>query len=119
MREPMSPSRIFLGGFLEEYSSSEYPEVESGLFMQHNHLQQDLDLPAAVQVFADDGHVRAIRIHLDGYFIVPLRRVMASPAYVFAVVQRLTYVDTKAPRRIRLRFWLARRLFAIAERILT
>jgi hypothetical protein len=115
----MSPSRSFLGGFLEEYSALEYPEVESGLFLQHNHVFQDVDLPAAIQVFASGGQVRAIRIHLDGYFIVPLRRVMTNPAYVFAVVQQLTYVDGNAPRRTRVRFWIARRLFAIAERILT
>jgi hypothetical protein len=96
-----------------------YRDVSHRLFMQHNHLMQDQDLPAAVQVFAEDGQIRAMRIYLDGYFIVPLKRVMTHPAYVFDTVRRLVYVDGKAPRSQRVRFWLASQLLRAAGRLLS
>lgn len=114
LREPMSPSRVFLGGFLEEYDALVYPDVGPGLFLQHNHIMQDADQPAAVQVFAEGGRVTAIRLYLDGYFIVPLKRIALNPAYIFETVQRLVYVDPKAPRMQRFRFWLGGHVLRLA-----
>jgi hypothetical protein len=119
LREPMTPDQVVMGGFVEQYDATRYRDVSHLLYMQHNHLMHDQDLPAPVQVFTEDGQIRVMRLYFDGYFIVPLKRVMTHPAYVFDTVRRLVYVDGKAPRSQRVRFWLASQLLRAAGRLLS
>lgn len=116
----MAPTRILLGGFVEEYDADDYPDVVNGLFVQQNYLMHDGDLPAPIQVFTEQGRVlRAMRLHLDGYFIVPMKHVALHPGFVFTVVKRMVELEGGAPWRLRVRFWIAGRLLAIAGRLMT
>lgn len=115
----MAPLATHLAGFLEEYDWAAYPDVKANLFLTGNYVMHDPDLPAPVQAFHEFGQLRVLRLHFDGYFIAPMRQVAMNPALVFQVVARMVAMDKAAPRPRRLRFWIARRLLAIASRLMT
>jgi hypothetical protein len=115
---PMEPVQTLLAGFVEEYDALRYPDVGMGFFMQNNYLMHDVDLPAAVQVFAEGGQIRAMRLYLDGYFIAPLKQLMMNPALVYQVLGRMVQLEGTAPRARRIRFWLAKRCLDLASWLL-
>lgn len=117
----LAPIASLLEGFVELYDYAAHADVVPAVHMAENHVMQDPNLPAAVQVFVEDGGatVRVVRVYLDGYFIVPLKTALLNPAHIYRTVRRLVYIDPASPRGTRLRFWLAGVLLDWAQRLLT
>jgi hypothetical protein len=117
----LAPIASLLSGFVELYDYAAHPDVIPAVHMTENHVMQDPDLPAALQVFVEDGGatVRVVRVHLEGYFIVPLKVALLNPAHIYRTVRRMVALEPGARRGVRFRFWLAGVLLDWAQRLLT